>query len=80
MGWVFEVAKMFMYISFPVGIFHYYHHPMIFEKLMIEEKKKYFPPTSRKRNAEVEDFINKYNYDIKRKQLEAMEMQERGKY
>lgn len=31
-GWKLEVAKMAMYMSFPVGLFHYFNQPEYFEK------------------------------------------------
>lgn len=31
-GWQLEVAKMAMYMAFPVGMFHYFNQPEYFEK------------------------------------------------
>lgn len=31
-GWKLEVAKMAMYMAFPVGMFHYFNQPEYFEK------------------------------------------------
>lgn len=31
-GWQLEVAKMALYMAFPVGMFHYFNQPEYFEK------------------------------------------------
>ncbi|KAL6260533.1 hypothetical protein P5V15_008055 [Pogonomyrmex californicus] len=75
MGWILEVAKMFMYISFPVGIFHYVNQPAYFEKWVIKAKEEYYPSESRQANKELEDFIYEFNAKYERKQLDALEKQ-----
>jgi len=73
MGWVLEVAKMFLYISFPVGIFHYVNQPAYFEKWVIKAKEEYYPPESRQANQQMEDFIYEFNTNIEKKRLDALE-------
>jgi len=73
MGWPLEVTKMFLYISFPVGIFHYVNSPAYFEKWVIKAKEEYFPPESRKANEQMENFIRDFNSDIEKKRLDALE-------
>jgi len=73
MGWVLEVAKMFLYISFPVGIFHYVNQPAYFEKWVIKAKEEYYPPESRQANQQMEDFIHEFNADVEKKRLDALE-------
>lgn len=80
MGWKFEVAKMVMYISFPVGIFHYFNHPTNFEESLIREKKKYFPPENKQLNDQIEEFIREFNSTIEKQHLEAMEKEEHNKH
>lgn len=75
MGWKFEIAKMFMYLSFPVAIFHYFNQPEIFEEWVIKAKKEHFPPLSRKMLEDVDKFIHDYNVNIEKKRLEEMEKQ-----
>lgn len=43
-GWVLEVGKMVMYISFPVAMFHYFNQPEYFEKWVTEKKREIYPP------------------------------------
>jgi len=73
MGWVLEVAKMFLYISFPVGIFHYVNQPAYFEKWVIKAKEEYYPPESRQTNQQMENFIQEFNADVEKKRLDALE-------
>lgn len=74
MGWKLEVAKMFLYISFPVGIFHYVNQPDYFEKYVLKTKEEYFPPVSKQANLEMEKFIFEFNTNAERKRLEEMEL------
>lgn len=80
MGWVLEVAKMFLYISFPVGMFYYVNHPTYFEKSVIKAKEEYFPPESKQANEQLENFIRDFNASIEKKRLDAMEKQSGNKY
>lgn len=42
-GWVLEVAKMALYLSFPVAAFHIFNTPEYFEKYVIEKKREMYP-------------------------------------
>ncbi|XP_014477384.1 PREDICTED: protein PET100 homolog, mitochondrial [Dinoponera quadriceps] len=75
MDWKFEIFKMFMYISFPVGIFHYFNQPENFEEMVIKAKKEYFPPQSRQKFEEMDKFIYNYNAKVEKNRLEEMERQ-----
>ncbi|XP_064626126.1 protein PET100 homolog, mitochondrial-like [Lineus longissimus] len=43
-GWKLEVAKMAMYMSFPVGLFYYFNQPSFFEEWMMSRRHELFPP------------------------------------
>ncbi|KAG5340843.1 PT100 protein, partial [Acromyrmex charruanus] len=75
MGWVLEVAKMFLYLSFPVGIFHYVNQPAYFDKWVIQAKKEHFPIQSKQVYEEMDDFIHNLNAKIEKKHLDSMERQ-----
>lgn len=79
MGWQFEIAKMFMYVSFPVGIFHYFNQPNNFEEWVIKTKKEYFPAQSKQMFEQVDKFIYDYNATIEKDRLEEMEKQYKSK-
>lgn len=75
MGWILEIAKMSLYISFPVGIFHYVNQPAYFDKWVIQAKKEHYPLESRKANEEMETFIRDFNAHMEKERLETMERQ-----
>ncbi|XP_012521284.1 protein PET100 homolog, mitochondrial [Monomorium pharaonis] len=77
MGWMLEVAKMFLYISFPVGIFHYVNQPAYFEEYVIKAKQEYYPPESKQAYEEVENFIRDFNSTMEKKRLDEMESKTR---
>lgn len=70
---MFEVAKMFLYISFPVGIFHYVNQPAYFDKWVIKAKEEHFPPESRQANEQMENFIREFNANSEKRRLDALE-------
>lgn len=43
-NWQLEVAKMAMYVVFPVGMFYYFNQPALFEEWVIKTKREIFPP------------------------------------
>ena len=61
-SWQAEVAKMFLYVMFPVAVFHCYNQPEIFENWAQQTKNKYFQPSS------PDDFKELYEYFEKKKQ------------
>ncbi|XP_072767596.1 protein PET100 homolog, mitochondrial-like [Anoplolepis gracilipes] len=73
MGWILEVAKMCLYVSFPVGIFYYVNQPAYYDEYVIKAKKEFYPLESKKASEEMENFIRDFNANIERERLEAME-------
>lgn len=56
-GWKLEIAKMAMYVTFPVAMFHYFNQPKLFEEWVIKTKREIFPPDDpEKRKAFEESF------------------------
>lgn len=45
-SWHLEVARMALYISFPVAMFHIFNQPRFFEKWVIDLKREVYPPDS----------------------------------
>lgn len=76
MGWKAEIAKMFLYVSFPVGIFHYFNQTANFEEWVIKTKKEHFPPESKRMQEELQNFIHEFNSEAERKRLDAMEVRQ----
>lgn len=68
---------MMLYVSFPVGIFHYFNQTENIEDWLIDQKKKYFPPISKTEHREFVQFIDKFNDKRQVEQLKKMEEQYR---
>lgn len=66
MGWQLEIAKMALYMAFPVGCFHYFNQPEYFERWVIETKRKIYP-------SNIEDDRKMYE-EVKARLLEAQEI------
>ncbi|KAJ8894257.1 hypothetical protein PR048_006869 [Dryococelus australis] len=52
-GWVLEVAKMAMYMAFPVGMFHFFNQPEYFEEWVVKTRRAIFPPESKTHREEL---------------------------
>lgn len=63
--WRLEVARMALYIIFPVAVFHYFNQPQIFEKEIIDLKRELYPhdtdPDILNLRASIEEFKQKQN-------------------
>lgn len=64
-SWHLEVARMALYIGFPIAMFHIFNQPQLFEKWIIELKQEVFPPESdpdiQNLRAGIEEFKKKQN-------------------
>lgn len=46
--WKLEIAKMGMYITFPVALFYYFNQPKYFEEWVVKTKRELYPPENEK--------------------------------
>lgn len=75
-GWVLEVAKMALYLSFPVAAFHIFNSPQYFEQYVIEKKREMYPNEDQLYYDELSLLLrdmNSGNLDQKIQQLNAIE-------
>lgn len=64
-GWKLEVGKMFLYMAFPVGCFHYFNQPEYFEEWVTNLKTNSYHPRETKEDRErLRNCIN----DIRKKE------------
>lgn len=54
MGWILEIAKMGLYLSFPVATFHIFNCPAYFEKYVVEKKREMYPKEDTLHREELE--------------------------
>jgi len=79
MGWQLEIAKMALYMSFPVGCFHYFNQPEYFEKWVIQKKQDLYPKLTNEDKARFEELKQELQESYERKALEAYEKQLQAK-
>lgn len=69
-GWVLEVFKMTLYVSFPVALFHYFNSPGNIEESLAKTRQEY-----------INKFIGASEYERKREEIlarKAKRLEERG--
>nr|CAD7445474.1 unnamed protein product [Timema bartmani] len=74
-GWKLEVLKMALYMSFPVGMFHYFNQPDLFEKWVVKTRRELFPPENMTHKDEIIDCIQKLQ---EKQELEMLRLLEGG--
>lgn len=67
-GWRLEVARMAMYVMFPVALFHIFNQPAYFEEWVTKTKRELYPPEKDGHRKEMEDFI----YEMREKKDKQM--------
>ncbi|XP_055534651.1 protein PET100 homolog, mitochondrial [Wyeomyia smithii] len=72
-GWVLEVGKMAMYMTFPVAMFHWFNQPAYFESWVTETKRQIFPPENEKHREAVENCIRSIREQKDRELWQALE-------
>ena len=68
---------MMLYVSFPVGIFHYFNQTENIEEWLIDQRKKYFS-TNQSQHEEFVQYIEKFNMEKRAKQLDEIEQRYRN--
>lgn len=72
--WLLEVAKMAMYMSFPVGLFHYFNQPEYFEIFVIAKKREMYPCDDEVKQRQIDGAIRMLNEKEEQKALKALEV------
>ena len=72
-GWKLEVAKVGMYIMFPVALFHIFNQPALFEEWVTKTKRELYPPESISNRQEMQDLIYKMREKKDKEMIAALE-------
>lgn len=72
-GWKLEVAKMAMYMTFPVALFHYFNQPQYFEEWVTKMKRELYPPEKQEIRAKFEETIKQVQEMHELKMLRSLE-------
>ncbi|KAL1492159.1 hypothetical protein ABEB36_012647 [Hypothenemus hampei] len=54
-NWQLEIAKMTIYMTFPVGMFYYFNQTSLFENWVIKTKRELFPPENQELRKKFEE-------------------------
>ncbi|XP_065080390.1 protein PET100 homolog, mitochondrial [Ochlerotatus camptorhynchus] len=76
-GWMMEVGRMALYMTFPVAMFHWFNQPEYFEKWVTETRRQIFPPENKEHREAVENCIRTIREKNDRELLEALEKLEK---
>ncbi|KAH8413863.1 hypothetical protein KR222_010509 [Zaprionus bogoriensis] len=77
--WVLEVAKMGMYMSFPVALFHIFNQPEYFEEWVTKKKRELYPPESQSHREELQQAIREHHRKHDEAVMRALEQAESKK-
>lgn len=72
-NWQLEVAKMALYMAFPVACFHYFNQPEYFEEWVTKTKREIYPPDSKSQNAEFANALKNIQKEQHLRILKEME-------
>lgn len=70
--WVLEVARMAMYMSFPVACFYYFNQPEYFEEWVTKVRRELYPPENKTSRDEIQNAIKKMKDKYDQEMLKAM--------
>lgn len=73
MGWLLEIGKMAIYLTFPVATFHYFNKPEYFEKFVIEKKREMYPHEDETYREEVQLLFRSMKDKSQKEHLERLE-------
>ncbi|XP_033226464.1 protein PET100 homolog, mitochondrial [Belonocnema kinseyi] len=76
-SWQLEVARMFLYMAFPVACFHYFNQPENFEEFVINVRKEMLHAETQESRDELKKFFEEHARAENLKKLEAMEASEK---
>jgi protein PET100, animal type len=77
-GWLLEVGKMTMYMSFPVILFHYFNQPEFYEEWVTSTRRAIYPPENLGHREELEK-CKKALQEKREKELFSLIEQEKNK-
>lgn len=71
--WYLEVAKMAMYMSFPVACFHFFNQPEYFESWVTNIRRELYPPENKTGREAIQKAIREMQEKHDLEMLEALQ-------
>lgn len=72
-GWRLEVARMALYITFPVAMFYYFNQPELFEEWVVKTRKEMYPPVNSPENIELLKAVKRLQAEQEEARLNELE-------
>lgn len=72
-NWQLEVARMALYIAFPIGIYHYVNQPEIIEEWSRRARTEMFPPLSDEEREDIMKKMEEVRRTASMKEVQEME-------
>ncbi|XP_018567031.1 protein PET100 homolog, mitochondrial [Anoplophora glabripennis] len=72
-GWKLEVAKMALYVTFPVALFHYFNQPEYFEEWVVKTKRELYPPENKAQREHFQAALQKFKEKQEKALIAALE-------
>lgn len=76
-GWLLEIGKMAMYMTFPVAMFHYFNQPEYFETWVTDMRRQLYPPENKQHREEIDAAIRTLREAKDKEIMHALEEIER---
>lgn len=71
--WHLEVAKMTIYVMFPVAMFHYFNQPEYFEKWVTDTKRQAYPREDTIHKQELDNAIREIREKRDKEMFKALD-------
>lgn len=71
-GWLLEVARMAMYMAFPVLCFHFFNQPEYFENWVTATRRELFPPENKTGREEMQKAIKDMQARYEEEMLQSL--------
>lgn len=72
-GWQLEVARMAMYMTFPVALFYYFNQPEYFEDWVTNIRRELYPPENKMHKDEIQNAVKEMQQKQDLEMLRAFE-------
>ena len=76
-NWQLEVAKMCIYMFFPVGCFHYFNQPENFEEWVVRVRREMLYTETKEVRENFRKIVEEFAHEERLKTVEALEASEK---
>lgn len=70
-SWQLEIFRMVIYMGFPVGLFHYFNQPEVYENWVVKKNREIYPMIDREEDNKLRATIR----EIRERQEEKLQQE-----